>query len=210
MNKYLLIGLILQALSYCVFIFGEKIFYSGSFVFYLFVGVPLLLGGILLVFGSAIPLWTKLVINFWWLSIPCYSLLLYAYETWRYTPKVYLVDENYQGAVEIYFNQADGEKPVIQDNKLLIRIPASGKVKSSFQAPVLSNVSEGHGEWYYLSTTGKRTPILIENESDSSRNANQVAVHLIGTQYNLEGRKLMKIDFFIGTEEQMNQWLSHQ
>lgn len=210
MNKSLLTGLILQGVALLIFAFSGRLFYAGAFGVYLVLGVPLYLLGIYCVFGGHIPLWAKLVINGWWLTIPLYALLQYGWERLRYTPKVYLVDENYRGGVQVYFNEPNGAAPVMENDKLVLRIPESGTVKSVFRVPQGAHVKEQAGEWYYVSKTGHRTPLpLAEGEEPApAESATRVMVQHMGTGYSPDEQCISRMIFFVGTTQEWEQWIA--
>ncbi len=210
MNKSLLTGLILQGVALLVFLISERLLYAGAFAAYLLIGVPLYLVGICFVFGGNIPLWAKLVINGWWLAIPLYALLEYQWERLRYTPKVYLVDENYRGGVQVYFNEPNGAAPVLENDKLVLRIPGSGTVKSAFRVPRLTQVKEPAGEWYYVSKTGHRTrlPLGEREEPAPAASAPRVVVQYMGLEYSPDNQRIDRLIFFIGTTQEWDQWIA--
>ncbi|HEX8532205.1 MAG TPA: hypothetical protein VF646_19350 [Cytophagales bacterium] len=210
MNKSLLTGLVLQGVALLVFAFGERLFYAASFLAYLLIGVPLYLLGVYFVFGANIPLWAKLAINGWWLTIPLYALLAYQWERLRYTPKVYLVDENYRGGVAVDFNEPNGVSPVMTNDTLVLRIPGSGTLKSAFRLPLLPRVKEGPGEWYYVSKTGHRTRLPLGEGAEPAfpESAARVVVQYMGSEYSPDGQRIDRLLFFIGTTEEWAQWIS--
>lgn len=103
---------------------------------------------------------------------------------------VYLIPENFVGEVEVTFEQSDSPPLVKEGNSYIYNIQKSGKLKTS------SELESGTVEVYYVDNQGQRKKL-----SDGQ---------LHGVASTRSGDRETSSTFFIGTEEQYENYLNQQ
>lgn len=83
-------------------------------------------------------------ILFWWLHEPASD-----------TQVVYLLPEELEGCVSIYFNQPDQKPLTVLNHEMLIHIPENGIVSTSSPSKVLTDLGRHKEKAFYVDTNGK-------------------------------------------------------
>ncbi|MBK7393459.1 MAG: hypothetical protein IPI64_09180 [Chloracidobacterium sp.] len=75
---------------------------------------------------------------------------------------VYLIPENFEGAVVIIYGQSDGATPDMDTGKLVFRIPADGLLKVNAS----KRTADGSPKFFYAHNDGRQTEIELLVSSD--------------------------------------------
>lgn len=142
-----------------------------------------------------------------WLMIIVGAFLLIALVVvmWEWTylktttkEEVYIIPQNFKGIVVIAYDQKDGIEDIIEDGKLIYRIPHSGVLKLKRQEATTLSKS-----WYYFENEqGKRTVLYYCSPPCEDMKNNPDKFFAYGKSnggYENEGEQIDMTTFLVGT-----------
>ncbi len=206
-KKFLFIGLGLQIFA---LLFGYYCFYSILFIGWMiafFVCIPVFIIGIILIFFSRIRLVYKFILGFWILVFPLVWIGQDFYEKHSVQNEVYLIPQNYRGAVKVYFGDANAENPTIENKAVVIKINPTGEAKTVYSYKHLSyhlNISrEDFREYYYVDNSGNKTKLHLNRNPEND----ELIVTPEVEYFSDDKETIASREFFIGTQSEFRDYL---
>jgi hypothetical protein len=128
-----------------------------------------------------------------------FIIVLGFYGCWKSgDDEIFLMPNNYQGAVYIIFNQKKGQPIKYENESRLYEIPQNGILKTQFD---LNDGWHSVSKYYYIKN-GKRIeiPFQIENKA-IKKDTLQVCCVAVGSTSKNNGQDVDYLEFIVGTAQ---------